>query len=325
MTLTNNNDNSKKQSTKRPSGRGLGRGLDALFGDDEDSYTGSPASPSGDESQTGLARKIIGIEKIIADANQPRKYFDDDALKSLAESIAQYGLLQPIIVRPSQTQEGCFEIVAGERRWRASQKAQLHEVPVVIRDLNESDTFQIAMVENLQRQDLTPIEEAKGYAHLAENFNQSHEGIGKFIGKSRSHIANMIRLLELPSAVQTMVELGDISAGHARALLKADEAQDLALQVVEKNLSVRDTEKLVAEQQGRNIQRRKASSKIGQEGFAKKDPNILDLERQVSNNLGFRVTIDMKPDNQAGRMSIDFKDLGQLDDVLKRLENPSLV
>jgi len=194
---------------------------------------------------------------------------------------------------------------------------------VVIRELDEAATFQIALVENLQRQDLTAIEEAKGYKRLNDEFDYSHEEIGKFVGKSRSHIANMIRLLELPSDVQTMVELNDISAGHARALLKSDNAHDLALQVMEKNLSVRDTEKLVADYTGRDIKHRSSGTKTGQAGFAKKDANLLALEKQISDMLGLTVQIDMKPNNKAGRVSIDFRDLGQLDEVIKRLERPS--
>ena len=314
-----------KKTTKKRSERGLGRGLDALFGDDEDvypEYETQNKAVEADSTVDNLSRKTVGIEKLTADPKQPRKFFDEKALQTLSDSIAQYGLLQPILVKPSKEKDGHFEIIAGERRWRACQKAQLHEVPIVVRDLDEAATFQIALVENLQRQDLTAIEEAFGYQRLVDEFGHSHEEIGKFVGRSRSHIANIIRLLDLPSSVRTMVELGDISAGHARALLKADNAHDLALSVVEKNLSVRDTEKLVAEAQGRDIQQRNATTKTGQKGFSSKDANLLALEKEVSDRLGMNVTIDMK-DTQKGKMIIDFRDLGQLDDVLKRLENPS--
>ena len=321
----------KKPKSKNTIGgkRGLGRGLDALFGDEEDASSGyediTRSNPVDENNSLvdNASRKVVGIEKLIPASGQPRKLFDEQALKTLSDSIEKYGLLQPILVRPSQTQKGCYEIVAGERRWRASQKAQLHEVPIVIRDLDETETFQISLVENLQRQDLTPIEEAHGYQRLVEEFDHSHEDIGKVLGRSRSHVANMIRLLDLPSSVQTMVELKDISAGHARALLKSDNAYDLALHVIEKNLSVRDTEKLVADDLGRDIQHRNATTKTGQKGFATKDADLLALEKQITDNLGMGVTLDMKTDNQAGKMTINFRDLGQLDDIIKRLENPS--
>lgn len=317
-----------KKSKSRKSAKGLGRGLDALFGDDEDVYPAvdvdTIAPPSSEASEgSNLTRKTIGIERLVPDPNQPRKFFDDKALKTLADSIEQYGLLQPILVRPSKDHKDYYEIVAGERRWRASQKAQLHEVPVVIRELDEAATFQIALVENLQRQDLTAIEEAKGYKRLNDQFDYSHDEIGKFVGKSRSHVANMIRLLELPDHVQTMVELNDIAMGHARALLKSDNAHDLALQVVDKNLSVRETEKLVAEYTGRDIKHRSSGTKTGQAGFEKKDANLLSLEKQLSDALGLNVQIDMKADHKAGRVSIDFRDLSQLDEIIKRLEKPS--
>ena len=233
-----------KKEKLNPKGRGLGRGLDALFGDEEKSS--ADAVPQ-DKSAYDAARKVIGIEKLYPCPTQPRQHFDEDALATLATSIVEHGLLQPILVRPDKERAGYFEIVAGERRWRAAQKAQLHQVPVVIRVLDDEAMFQISLVENLQRKDLSAIEEARGYKRLHEDFDNSHEEIGKILGRSRSHIANMIRLLDLPAAVQTMVDVGDISAGHARALIGQDKAFDLALNVIENNLSVRDTEKLVAQ------------------------------------------------------------------------------
>ena len=312
------NDKEKVPSAptnKKVKGRGLGRGLDALFGDEEDVY---PTYDIEDKEVSSSSRKVIGIEKLFPCRTQPRQHFDMDALATLATSIVEYGLLQPILVRPDKERDGFYEIVAGERRWRASQKAQLHEVPVVIRELDDDSMFQISLVENLQRRDLSAIEEARGYKRLNDEFNHSHEEIGKLLGRSRSHIANMIRLLDLPDSVQTMVDVGDIAMGHARALIGAENAFDLALIVIEKNFSVRETEQLVAESQGREIKSRKAKTKTGQKGFAQKDADTLALEKEVSDKLGMNVTVDMKDVHQ-GKMTIQFKHLDQLDDILQRL------
>ena len=303
-----------------PKERGLGRGLDALFGDEEDVY---PDYDVEDKSDSDAIRKKLGIDKLYPCPTQPRQYFDESAIKELAESIIEHGLLQPIVVRPDRDNKGHYEIVAGERRWRASQRAQLHEVPVVIRDMDDESMFQISLVENLQRQDLTAIEEARGYQRLAIEFDKSHEEIGKILGRSRSHVANMIRLLDLPNAVQTMVDVGDITMGHARALVGSDDAFDLALYVIENNLSVRDTEKFVAENKGREIKTRgkllgTSKGRTGTAGFNNKDADTLALEKEVSDTLGMNVTIDMK-DIHNGKMAISFKTLDQLDDVLQRL------
>jgi ParB family chromosome partitioning protein len=311
---------SEAEEKLNPKGRGLGRGLGALFGDEEDTYPQyeGEAAPVLDDS----SRKTVGVEQLFPCASQPRTHFDEKAIKELADSIAEHGLLQPILVRPDKTRQGMYEIIAGERRWRASQKAQLHEVPIIIRDMDDDEMLQIALVENLQRKDLNPIEEARGYQRLTEEFGHSPEEVGEVIGKSRSHIANMIRLLQLPESVQTMVEVGDISAGHARALLASDKAMDIALKVIKNKLSVRETEKLVASDQGREIKHRKDSGKQGQKGFSEKDADTIALENEVSNQLGMRVSIDMK-DTHKGAMKIEFKTLDQLDDVLQRLaHNP---
>ncbi len=300
----------------KPKERGLGRGLDALFGDEEDVY---PGYEEQDNDASDSIRKKLGIDKLYPCPTQPRQYFDEASIKELAESIIEHGLLQPILVRPDRENKGHYEIVAGERRWRASQRAQLHEVPVVIRDMDDEALFQIALVENLQRKDLTAIEEARGYQRLSDEFDKSHDEIGKILGRSRSHVANMIRLLELPNAVQTMVDVGDITMGHARALVGSDKAFDLALYVIENNLSVRDTEKFVAESEGREIKTRGTSKgRTGTTGFNKKDADTLALEKEVSDQLGMNVSIDMK-DTSQGKMQISFKNLDQLDDVLQRL------
>jgi ParB family chromosome partitioning protein len=295
-----------------PKDRGLGRGLNALFGDEEEDVY---PTYEQDESLSNLSRKTVGIEQLFPNPDQPRRHFDDVALKELAASIREHGLLQPILVRPDKTRAHMFEIIAGERRWRASQKAQLHEVPVVVKELDDDATYQVALIENLQREDLTPIEEALGYQKMVDDFDHSHESIGDLLGKSRSHIANMIRLVALPDAVKTMVEVGDISAGHARALLGSKEPFDLALEVIENNLTVRETEKLVATHEGRDIKHRSSKKK---KGFSKKDANTLAIEKEVSDQIGMSVSIDMK-DEHKGAMRIDFKNLDQLDDVLQRL------
>lgn len=299
-----------------PKDRGLGRGLGALFGDEEEDVY--PTYDS-DDNTIDVGRKTVGVEKLFPDPKQPRQYFDEEAITELATSIVEHGLLQPILVRPDKTREGMYEIVAGERRWRASQKAQLHEVPVVIRDLNDNDAFQIALVENLQRRDLNSIEEAKGYHRLVEEFGHSHENIAKIVGRSRSYIANIIRLLDLPESMHTMIDAGDISTGHARALLKADDPLNMALRVIKEGLSVRGTEKMVAEEQGREIHHRTSTKKTG---FSNKDADTLALEKEVSDQIGMNVSIDMKDVNK-GKMTINFKNLDQLDDILQRLaQNP---
>lgn len=302
----------KTEEDLNPKDRGLGRGLGALFGDEEDVY---PTVEDEADFANDLNRKTVGVEQLFPCADQPRKHFDEKAIQELAGSIAEYGLLQPILVRPDKTREGMYEIIAGERRWRASQKAQLHEVPVIIREMDDAVMLQIALVENLQRQDLNAIEEAKGYDRLVEEFGHSHEAIGEAVGKSRSHIANMIRLLQLPDGVQDMVVDGQLSAGHARALLKAEEPAKLAKEIVAKNLSVREAEKLAAEDQGREIKHRKP---LKGKGFSAKDADTLALEKEVSNQLGMGVSIDMKNTHE-GSMKINFKSLDQLDDVLQRL------
>lgn len=310
-------DDNNEDEVLNPKDRGLGRGLGALFGDEEDQS--SSASDEDVVVVPDASRKVVGIEKLFPCPTQPRRFFEDKALNELAGSIEEYGVLQPILVRPDKMREGMYEIVAGERRWRASQKAQLHEVPVVIRDLDDVSAFQISLVENLQRRDLNSIEEAQGYERLVEEFGHSHESAGEVLGKSRSHVANMIRLLQLPESVQTMLVKEQITAGHARALLAADQPALLAQRVISEKLSVRDTEKLAS---GGEIGSAKKSTSKAKTGFSKKDADTLALEKEVSDQIGMNVSIDMKDQHQ-GVMTINFKNLDQLDDVLQRLaQNP---
>lgn len=297
-------------SILNPKRRGLGRGLGALFEDEEGDY---PSIDSDDGVPDSL-RKTVGIDKLFPNPDQPRVFFDEKAIATLALSIEEYGLLQPILVRPDKHSTDKYEIVAGERRWRACQKAQLHEIPIIIRDLNDHTTLEIALIENLQRQDLTPIEEAKGYQRLANEFDQSHVDIGKSVSKSRSHVANMIRLLELPESVQALVAKNELSAGHARALLKSENPALLAQEVVSKGLSVRETEKLAASSVGRLIHKRKKKSSSKKQ----KDVDLLALEKSLSDELGMNVTIDMVSD-KSGTVDIVFSNLDQLDHILQRL------
>jgi len=299
-----------------PKSRGLGRGLDALFEDEEASFAAT-AEESTEQNIPGAPRKTVGIGQLVPNPDQPRQNFDPKAISDLADSIRQHGLLQPILVRPIPNNPDMYEIVAGERRWRACQKAQLHDVPVVIRDLDDGQVLQIALIENLQRQDLNAIEEAKGYQRLIDDFAFNAEDVGQAVNKSRSHVANLIRLLSLPQSVQTMVVNSELSAGHARALIGAQNPALLAQDVIAKGLSVRQTEKLAAADAGRTIQHRKADPK---KDATFKDPNLLALEKDISAALGLIVKIEMDNDTE-GKLNIAFKTLDQLDDVLQRLSH----
>ena len=296
-----------------PKQRGLGRGLDALFEDEEATFAVKDEAPM---LMTQGPRRTLGIGQLSPNPDQPRTYFDPKYIAELADSIKKHGLLQPILVRPISGSADMYQIVAGERRWRAAQKAQLHEVPVTIRDLDDAQVLQIALIENLQRQDLNAIEEAKGYQRLMDEFGFSAEDVGQGVGRSRSHVANMVRMLGLPESVQNMVVEGALSAGHARALISAQNPTLLAQEVASKGLSVRQTEKLAAENAGRAIQPRGGKAS----GPTFKDPNILAFEKDLSNVLGLKVTIAMSGDT-AGTLSVEFKDLDQLDDVALRLSN----
>ena len=207
----------------KPRGRQLGRGLSALFGDDK---------PALVEANSNRETTAVPIEFIAPNPNQPRRVFDDDQIDSLVASIRQRGILQPILVRKDSRDPSRYEIVAGERRWRAAQRARLHEIPVIINDLNDQDALEIALIENIQRQDLNPLEEAEGYRRLVDEFSHTQEAISQAIGKSRSHIANLMRLLNLPDGVKQMLVTGDLSMGHARALLNAENPEALARRIV---------------------------------------------------------------------------------------------
>lgn len=313
-----------------PKRRGLGRGLNALFGDEEDfDGAGEQASPDMDDTErapdtsaSSSGRKVIDIARLQPGVFQPRHQFNDKTLEELASSIRQHGLLQPILVRPLA--DGNYEIVAGERRWRAAQIAQIHEVPVVIRELNDDATLEIALIENLQREDLNPIDEGRALKQLADEFEYSSDEIAERVGKSRSYVANMIRLTDLSPVVMAMVTEGKLSAGHARSLLSLDDDQqeEQARKIIALGLNVRQTEQLVGELQGRGgvKKRDKGADKAEAGGAGTKDVNTLALEREISNVLGMSVSIDMK-DKQQGGITISFKTLDQLDEVLHRLSH----
>ncbi len=288
--------------------RGLGRGLNALFEDEENVY--EPGADGASESSGGHMRLTLGVEHLTPGKSQPRQHFDEAALQELADSIKTHGLLQPLLVRAIG--EGSYEIIAGERRWRAAQKAQIHEVPVIVLDIDDEEALEIALVENLQREDLSPIEEAKGYQRLMDEYGHTQEKLGEILGKSRSHIANMVRLLSLPQSVLGYLENGEISIGHARAILPTSEPESLAKHIIKEGLTVRQAETLAMEEQGKVKKPRSPSQTVY------KDANTVALEDDLANMLGMRVIINSN-DKGAGTISVHYKSLDQLDEVIHRL------
>jgi len=284
--------------------RKLGRGLSALLGDDGGDYAALDKV---------RATKSVAIEFLRPGKYQPRHIMNSELIEELSRSIADKGILQPLLVRRLSDAEGpnAYEIIAGERRWRAAQMAKLHEVPVIIKDLNDQETLEIALVENLQRQDLSPLEEADGYQRLMEEFTHTQEDLAKAMGKSRSHVANTMRLLALPDAVKAMIDDGQLSAGHGRAILSASNPLEMAKTVVKQGLNVRQTEKLV-KKQGAEGSKPVARS-------VSKDPDTAALERSMSDLLGLKVDIQFK--NGHGCLSVHYTDLAQLDDLLARLSH----
>ncbi|WP_376098388.1 ParB/RepB/Spo0J family partition protein [Roseomonas sp. CCTCC AB2023176] len=275
--------------SKKP--RGLGMGLSALLGD-------GPAETSA------AAPQVLPIEALQPGPYQARGPMDPDSLRELADSIREHGILQPILVRPSPGAGGTYEIVGGERRWRAAQMARLHEVPVVVRDLDDRAAMAAGLVENLQREDLNALEEAEGYRRLMEEFGLKAEGLGDAVGKSRSHVANTLRLLNLPPKVRDMLGRGSLTAGHARALLTAEDPVRLADLVVTRGLNVRQTEALAA------------SAGAARERRAQ-DPETRALAKELSEHLGLRIAIEHR--GRAGKVTIAYRDLDQLDGVIRLL------
>ena len=272
--------------------KGLGRGLSSLLGD----------------SSKKISTNKISIKDINRNKLQPRKYFDKSSLQELTNSIKEQGVIQPIVVRPDKSSGGKYEIVAGERRWLASQNAGLHEVPVVILDIDDVKSLEFAIVENVQRQDLNSIEEARGYQKLVDDYNYNQEKLSQFIGKSRSYIANSLRLLSLPQEVLLMVEQGNLSAGHARTLIGLNNSVEIAKKIIQKKLSVRQSEVLAR-------QFRDKKFKL----ISKKDPNILDLQKALEEKVGLTVSINNKKDN-SGTISFEYQNLDQLNRLIDTIK-----
>ena len=313
----------KKPAAKRP--MGLGRGLNSLFGDIQKE---EPITPQGrvsdsDRSADGIdyasdltnpaveGLRSIAISDIRPNPDQPRQTFDNDALDELALSMQRRGVIQPIVVRPHGKN---YQIVAGERRWRAAQRARLHHVPAIIRQLNDEETLEIAIVENVQRRDLNAIEEAEAYVKLSEDYGHSQARLAELVGKSRSHVANIMRLLELPPAVRALVAEEKLTMGHARALINAPNAIELANQAVKQGLSVRDVEKLVRKQLSSSNSAASGTANPPQDG----DADIRAVENHLGDLLGLKVSIQSGPSG-AGSMTINFSNLDQLDLICQRL------
>ncbi len=285
--------------------RGLGRGLSSLIPD-------TPVSTSTASAPSVPGIKSLPVEYLKPSPYQPRRHFADDEIEGLADSIRAKGVMQPLLVRSVSNDETMYEIIAGERRWRAAQRAGLHELPVLVRDLSDRDTLEVALLENVQREDLSPLEEAEAYQRLIEEFAHTQQELAETIGKSRSHIANLLRLLTLPSKVRDLLETGRLSAGHARALINAKNPEALAKMIVDKGLNVRQTEALVKrEREGGPPAAQTPSNQIA------KDPDTVALERELSSELG--LSVNLKSKGKGGVVSIAYRSLDQLDGLIKRL------
>jgi ParB family chromosome partitioning protein len=284
--------------------RGLGRGLSALLEESENTVAEEPASVAG--------VRVAPIELLRRNPDQPRRSFPDEEIDGLATSIREKGLLQPILVRPAPGAMGEYQIVAGERRWRAAQRAGLRDVPIIVRELDDAETLEIAILENVQREDLNPVEEAGGYKALIERFGRTQEAVAQVVGKSRSHIANTLRLLALPETVQTMLIDGHLSAGHARAIMTAEDPTVLAKAVVERGLNVRDTEALARQASGRARPARSAPRPP-----PVKDADTRALENDLSDVLG--LAVEVIDQGGEGEVRIRYATLEQLDDLCRRL------
>ncbi len=294
-------------SNERPS-RGLGMGLSALLGD-------APRQQTGDgKGESGGGVREIEIARIRPNPNQPRIQFDETSIAELAESIEQRGVLQPILLRP--TGDG-FEIVAGERRWRAAQKAQLHTIPAIVRDIDEGSMAELALIENIQREDLNAIEEAEGYRQLIERHGHTQDGVAKIVHKSRSHVANLLRLLDLPEFVRQSLVSGDITMGHARAVATAPDPEALTKEIVSKGYSVRQAEdraKLARHAPGPGADIGRASARNSAKAV---DADLAALERQLGDILGLKVQVTHK--GQGGHVALHYSSLDQLDMICQRL------
>ncbi|MGB0935285.1 MAG: ParB/RepB/Spo0J family partition protein [Alphaproteobacteria bacterium] len=274
----------------------LGQGLSALLGTDSLDRDGN--------TQKKKDYMVVPVKQIHPNRNQPRKRFTDLEINELADSIRHYGLLQPLLVR--ETENGQYEIIAGERRWQAISKLRLEEVPVVVKEMTDDISFESALIENIQRQDLSPIEEAHSYKQILDSRGYTQDELGKKVGKSRSHIANLVRLLNLPESVQNMVNEGKISSGHARALINSNDPEKLAQEIIEKNLNVREVE-----------QRARDQNSGRKQSHHSKDDDILNLEHQLERVL--KTKVDIRIDGHRGNISLKFSSLEELDELITRL------
>lgn len=292
------------KKSKAMAKKGLGRGLSALLGEEE-AMSGPAAGGRG---------KLVAVGLLHPGRYQPRRAMDDARIGELARSIQEKGILQPLLVRAHPERAGEFEIIAGERRWRAAQKAQVHDLPVIIRnDLTDREALEIALVENLQREDLSALDEAEGYRRLMAEFSHTQDKLAAALGKSRSHVANMMRLLELPEEIRGMLQKSELTAGHARALLKADNPIGLARNVVKEGLNVRQTERLAKSAKENGGDKKSKKKKSG------KNADTMALERDLANLLGLKV--DIKFTGKGGTLTFHYKSLDQLDEILARLSH----
>jgi len=286
---------------KSPKTRGLGRGLSALMAD--------VTSDTGVERERRLDQRLP-VESLRANPDQPRRTFSTAALEELAASIREKGIIQPLIVRPDPGTIGRYQIVAGERRWRAAQMANQHDVPVIIRDYSDTEVLEVALIENIQRADLNAIDEGAAYRQLIERFGHTQEHLAQALGKSRSHIANQMRLLTLPDDVQGMIVTGALSAGHARTLVGHPDAGALARRIIDDKMSVRQAEEHVRTARDRPTRRPRP---------VPKDPDTIQIEQELSASLRMGVTIDQDPQSETGRLILRYRSLAQLDDLLRAL------
>lgn len=291
-------------ANKKHERRGLGRGLSSLMSDVAIDNTPKQAG-------AGNAEQLIPIEMIAPNPDQPRRDFPQNDLDDLVASIREKGVIQPLILRKFAGKTTSYEIVAGERRWRAAQLAQLHEVPAIIREYSDTEVLEIAIIENIQRADLNPVEEATGYQQLMQRFGHTQEKLATALGKSRSHIANLMRLLQLPQEILTMLREGKLTQGHARALITTDNPVELARLVVKKGLSVRETERLAKAPATKPIKQQLKPSE--------KDADTRALEGDLAANLGMKVSVAHAPGKENGKLTISYKNLEELDDLCRIL------
>ncbi|WP_293701213.1 MULTISPECIES: ParB/RepB/Spo0J family partition protein [unclassified Sphingopyxis] len=313
-------ENGASPARKRPSG--LGRGLNALFGDvaaEAPVLASAGSAAKAAPTVSGDAVQHVPLGSIRPLPGQPRRHFDENAIAELADSIGLRGLLQPIIVRRAPDGDG-YQLVAGERRWRAAQRAGLHQIPALVRELDDAATYEIALVENIQRQDLNAIEEAGAYRRLIDDFGHNQEALAKLVGKSRSHVANLMRLLDLPDAVQALIGDGSLAMGHARALIGAADAEAIARRVVKEGLSVRTVEALVRDGKGGG---RKAPLEYKSMDGVGRDPDIVAVERHLSELLGIGVAIQYAGGGK-GNLTLKFASLDQLDMICQRLSGEAI-